>query len=115
MPSDRVNHILQAIDAGLQSPDPTVVAITTAPRASTCWRCSKHKTTRDSGLCEGCRAWMAGECDDDPAERVHERVEVANKMGDVPETRPTVAGPGRTGPGRYLRMFVGVTPASEGT
>lgn len=32
-----------------------------------CWRCGHHAPVTGAGLCEGCRAWMAAETDDDPA------------------------------------------------
>ena len=115
MPSENLERTLAAIDSGLQTPDPTVVAATAAPRPTTCWRCSQNKTSRDSGLCEGCRAWCACETDDDPAARVHRRVDVSNVMGDVPETRPTIAGPTASGRcavsspvGMWARLFASV-------
>lgn len=117
MPSDNLNRALDALDTGLQSElygPPAVVASTGPPKATACWRCHHTKTTRPTGLCEDCRAWCAGESDEDPAHRVHPVVEVSNLMGDVPETRPTVAGIGRAiGNTLWSHMFAPVNGVTD--
>jgi hypothetical protein len=73
-----VDRILGIIDVGLQS-ECSAVTVRTTERP-VCWRCGA--TAKPGCVCDGCRAWMTGEIDDDPAKVHHRRVEFTNIASD---------------------------------
>jgi hypothetical protein len=84
----RVDDIVNLIDAGLMAED-TVDGPNRDPR---CWRCQKVEV-RDGHACDGCRAWMLGETDEDPTGRRPRRTETPNwESGDAEPDEPVVYG-----------------------
>jgi hypothetical protein len=83
----RVDDIVNLIDAGL------IEADSDGPRPDPrCWRCQKVEV-RDGHACDGCRAWMLGETDDDPTGRKPRRTETPNwESGDAEPAEPVVHG-----------------------
>jgi hypothetical protein len=89
----RVDDIVNLIDAGL------IEADRDGPRPDPrCWRCQKIEV-RDGRACDGCRAWMLGETDEDPTGRQPRRTETPNwESGDAEvETDPPYTGVGYWG------------------
>jgi hypothetical protein len=83
----RVDDIVNLIDAGLMEADRD------GPRPDPrCWRCQQVEV-RDGRACDGCRAWMLGETDDDPTGRRPRRTETPNwESGDAEPDEPVVYG-----------------------
>jgi hypothetical protein len=97
----RVDDIVNLIDAGLMAED-TVDGPNRDPR---CWRCQKIEV-RDGHACDGCRAWMLGETDDDPTGRKPRRTETPNwESGDAEPDEPVVYG--------YWGYFRRATPSND--
>lgn len=65
--ADTVDRILEILDAGLQRPVGRGPGHTNI-RPGECARCRTHRTGRpDADLCSGCRAYLLGDTDRDPA------------------------------------------------
>lgn len=63
--SERIDDILDLIDGGLQtSPEHGYGR----DHTDLCARCQHHDPAEGGDLCEGCRAFLLGDTDDDPAE-----------------------------------------------
>lgn len=58
MVSDRLDRVLAAIDAGLQSSPETGHAVDLRDR---CARCQRHEPAGGGDLCAGCRAFLLGD------------------------------------------------------
>lgn len=71
--SERTDHILDILDAGLQNRIPDTdssFGYGTDTRPDLCARCLKHAPhDEDSDLCTGCRNFLLGDTDTDPAAR----------------------------------------------
>jgi hypothetical protein len=66
--SKSVDHIIDSIEVGLQTPMKTGMGYGGAYMGAigTCWRCLKGGARGLHLMCEPCRAWMACETDQDP-------------------------------------------------
>lgn len=63
--SDRLERVLELLDTGTQSsPEP---GYGTDWRPQLCARCQRHDPMPDGDLCEGCRAFLLDDTDEDPA------------------------------------------------
>lgn len=60
----QVDSILDVIDAGLQSSSDHGYGTDHRPEA--CARCQRHDPVEGGDLCEGCRAFLLGDVDEDP-------------------------------------------------
>lgn len=81
--SDRVDDILDLIDAGLQST--TEAAYGTDFRPGQCARCQRNEPAEGGDLCPGCRAFLLGDSDDDPRWRWHD---VTDRIVQFDESTP---------------------------
>jgi hypothetical protein len=64
----RIDRVLAAIDAGLQSSPESDQYSDVAPSVgSGCVRCPADETTDGGDLCDGCRAFLLGDTETDPA------------------------------------------------
>jgi len=82
--SERADRILEVLDSGLQASTETGFGTDRAPDA--CARCQLHAPVKGGDLCEGCRAFLLGDVDDDPAHRAIEEyiyAEFAGRFADV--------------------------------
>jgi hypothetical protein len=75
--SKSVDHIIDAIDVGLQSPLRTGFLAGYQGMymgdVGTCWRCNQPTARGLFLACEPCRAWMSCETDEDPKDVTSDR------------------------------------------
>lgn len=67
--SDRADRILDLIDTGLQHSHEPAMPLAPAGR---CTRCQHHPADVDSDFCDGCRAFLLGDSDQDPTQRAQQ-------------------------------------------
>lgn len=115
-----VDRVLAAIDTGLQGEMYGLPATRLRPiDRPVCWRCGA--AAKPGYVCDGCRAWMCGESDDDPANTHHRTVEgITNLASDVDAgEQQSVVRRGFGAPGlafMWSRLFAGVNQSvQEGT